>query len=69
LFQHGDEVMRVDMKDEEALHSILTFFLSYERPEVQDFREAIEKFKEDIPKVTVAIREIIGDSPGGFICF
>jgi predicted helicase len=59
LFQHGEEVMRVDMKDADALHDILTKFLQYERPEVQDFREAIEKFKEDIPKVTVAIREII----------
>ena len=59
LFQHGEEVKRVDMKDADALHAILTKFLQYERPEVQDFREAIEKFKEDIPKVTVAIREII----------
>ena len=59
LFQHGDEVKRVDMKDADALHAILTKFLQYERPEVHDFREAIEKFKEDIPKVTVAIREII----------
>jgi predicted helicase len=59
LFQHGEEVKRVDMKDADALHVILTKFLQYERPEVHDFREAIEKFKEDIPKVTVAIREII----------
>jgi predicted helicase len=59
LFQHGEEVMRKDMRDEEELHKILTHFLSYERPEVHDFREAIEHFKQDIPKVTVAIREII----------
>jgi len=59
LFQHGEEEMRVDMKDPDLLNDILTKFLQYERPEVQDFREAIEKFKEDIPKVTVAIREII----------
>ena len=59
LFQHNEEVKRVDMKDPEALHAILTKFLQYERPEVHDFREAIEHFKQDIPKVTVAIREII----------
>ncbi|MEP6627881.1 MAG: type ISP restriction/modification enzyme [Ginsengibacter sp.] len=59
LYQHGEEVMRRNMRDEEQLHEILNKFLSYERPEVSDFREAIEKFKEDIPKVTVAIREII----------
>ncbi len=59
LYQHGDEVMRRDMRDEEQMHEVLTHFLSYERPEVHDFREAIERFKEDIPKVTVAIRDII----------
>ncbi|MEO6405821.1 MAG: type ISP restriction/modification enzyme [Ferruginibacter sp.] len=59
LYQHGEEVMRRQMPDEDQLHEILTRFLSYERPEVHDFREAIHKFKEDIPKVTVAIRDII----------
>jgi predicted helicase len=59
LYQHGEEVMRRNMQDEEELHKILTLFLSYERPEVHDFREAIERFKEDIPKVTLAIRNII----------
>jgi predicted helicase len=59
LYQHGQEVMRKDMRDEEELHKILTCFLSYERPEVHDFREAIEHFKLDIPKVTIAIREMI----------
>lgn len=59
LYQHGDEVMRRNMQEEDELHDILTRFLSYERPEVHDFRVAIEKFKDDIPKVTVAIRDII----------
>ncbi|TKK68347.1 DNA methyltransferase [Ilyomonas limi] len=59
LYQHGGEVMRVNMRDDEQLHNILTRFLQYERPDVHDFREAIEKFKEDIPKVTEAIRRII----------
>ena len=59
LFQHGDEVMRVNMRENEQLNHVLTRFLQYERPEVQSFREAIEKFKEDIPKVTTAIRDII----------
>jgi type I restriction-modification system DNA methylase subunit len=59
LYQHGEEVKRVDMKDENALHAILSLFLQYERPEVHDFREAIEKFKQDIPNVTEAIRKII----------
>ncbi|HTF28527.1 MAG TPA: type ISP restriction/modification enzyme, partial [Flavitalea sp.] len=59
LYQHGEEIMRVNMKNEKELDAILNHFLQYERPEVHEFRNAIERFKEDIPKVTVAIREII----------
>ncbi|MBC7587196.1 MAG: N-6 DNA methylase, partial [Chitinophagaceae bacterium] len=61
LYQHGDEVLRVNMREEEELNKILTKFIHYERPEVHDFREAIEKFKQDIPKVTEAIRLIIDE--------
>jgi predicted helicase len=59
LFQHGEEVMRTALEDEAALNKILNTFISYERQEVTDFRKAIEKFKEDIPEVTRAIRGII----------
>lgn len=59
LFQHGEEVMRTALEDEEVLDKLLNKFVSYERQEVTDFRKAIEQFKEDIPKVTEALREII----------
>ncbi len=59
LYQNGGEFRRVSMKDAEALHSIITWFINFERPEVQQFRKAIELFKQDIPKVTETIRGII----------
>jgi predicted helicase len=59
LFQHGEEEMRTALEDEEALDKLLKKFISYERQEVTDFRKAIEQFKEDIPKVTEALRDII----------
>lgn len=59
LFQHGAEVMRVSMKEEAELDKIIHVFLDYERPEVKTFREAIGHFKEDIPNVTAALRELI----------
>lgn len=59
LIQNGIEVLRVSMKDAEALHRIITFFINFERPEVQHFRKAIELFKQDIPKVTETLRGII----------
>ncbi len=59
LIQGGREVMRVPMRDPEKLDDILTAFINYERPEVHDFRIAIEQFKEDIPKVLTTLREMI----------
>ncbi|MGI8951460.1 MAG: type ISP restriction/modification enzyme [Chitinophagaceae bacterium] len=59
LFQNGFEVLRVPVKDADALHRIITKFINFERPEVKHFRKAIELFKQDIPKVTETIRGII----------
>jgi len=59
LIQNGVEVARVPFENSDALHRLLTAFISFERPEVVNFRKAIEHFKEDIPKVTSVLREII----------
>jgi len=59
LIQHSQEVSRVSMKDAAALDNLLTIFVDYERPEVRDFRSAITKFKEDIPHILTALRDII----------
>ena len=59
LIQAGQETMRVSMKDAEALDGIITAFINYVRPEVKDFREAIETFKEDLPIILEALRDLI----------
>ncbi|MBW4673057.1 MAG: N-6 DNA methylase [Desmonostoc geniculatum HA4340-LM1] len=59
LIQGGQETMRVPMKDADALDGIITYFINYVRPEVKDFREAIETFKEDLPTVLNALRDLI----------
>ncbi|WP_202552228.1 hypothetical protein [Ginsengibacter hankyongi] len=59
LFQNGFEVQRIKMKDAEALDRILHDFINFERPEVKNFRKAIELFKQDIPKVTDTIRDLL----------
>ena len=59
LIQQGNEIMRVDMKDADALDRIIKEFTTYERPEVESFHKAIALFKLDIPKVTDTIRGII----------
>ena len=59
LIQHGEVVQRVDMLDREKLDKILNQFISYEHPQVKEFIEALEKFKEDLPDILEALRELM----------
>lgn len=61
LFQNGNEVSRISMKEPEALDKILTQFINFERAEVTNFRKAIELFKQDVPKVTESLRLMMLD--------
>ena len=57
LIQIGQEVQRVKMADAEKLEALLTHFIHYERPEVRDFRQAIEHFKTDLPTILETLRK------------
>lgn len=59
LIQGGNETLRVSMRDTDALDEIITHFINYIRPEVKDFREAIEVFKTDLPTILIALRNLI----------
>lgn len=59
LFQQGQEAARIEMADPEALHRLLRAFLTYERPEVAEFRRAIAIFREDLPRILKVLRETI----------
>ncbi|MBO1059244.1 MAG: N-6 DNA methylase [Dolichospermum sp. JUN01] len=59
LIQSSTETMRVSMKDADAVDGIITNFINYVRPEVKDFREAIEIFKQDLPTVLNSLRDLI----------
>src|SRR6202008_4814679 len=61
LFQNNTEVLRVPMSDGEELDKLLNQFVRFEREEVKQFHKAIEHFKQDIPKVTHAIHQVIAD--------
>lgn len=47
------------MNDAEGLNDIINSFINFERPEVKNFRKAIELFKQDIPKVTDTLRNML----------
>ncbi len=62
LIQSGIEVDRASFSDADALDRILKEFVSYQRPEVETFRKAIELFKEDVPNVTETLRNVMAQA-------
>lgn len=65
LIQSGQEVMRCPVEDVMGLAKLLELFFGYERPEIADFRKAIEQFKLDLPAVLKELRHRINDAYGG----
>jgi predicted helicase len=59
LIQNGQEIGRVDVKNPNSLHALLIQFVSYEPKEVQTFRQAIDKFKLDLPDLLTELRQLI----------
>lgn len=69
LIQYSQEQLRVAMQNAEALDGLINTFVSYERSEVLDFRAAIIRFKEDVPKILEALRDTINHQEAGNIEF
>lgn len=59
LIQNKQEVKRAAVDDVAALGTVLDLFFGYERPEINQFRKAVEQFKTDLPAVLEALREMI----------
>jgi len=69
LIQSGQETQRVLMRDAEAVDSIINNFINYVRPEVRDFREAIDTFRQDLPIILDSLRKLIKCQEGNNILF
>jgi predicted helicase len=59
LIQNKQQVMRCGVEDPAELQKLLELFFRYERPEIEDFRKAVDQFKTDLPAVLKALREMI----------
>jgi predicted helicase len=59
LFQRGEEVNRVKVRDADKLNEILSAFFSFKSETVYKFEDAIEKFKADIPVIVETLRKRI----------
>ena len=64
LYQDGVEVIRCAV-DDAALQQLLDLFFGYQRPEIANFRLAIEQFKSDLPAVLGALRKRIDAAYSG----
>ena len=65
LFQNGAEAMRVNMAQSPDLHRLITRFLDYELPEIEEFRKAKQQFSDDLPTVLAGLRETIDEAEAG----
>ena len=62
LFQNGNEAMRVDMGRPGELHRLIRRFLDYELPEIEEFRQARQQFKADLPAVLENLRATLEEA-------
>ena len=62
LFQNGNEAMRADMARPADLHRLIRRFLDYELPQIEEFRQARQQFKADLPAVLESLREAVADA-------
>jgi predicted helicase len=59
LIQNGGEAFRCKVDDVDALEKLLGLFFGYQRPEINEFRKAVEQFRTDLPAVLDALRAMI----------
>lgn len=69
LFQHRREVMRCPVDEVDGLQRLIELFFGYERPEIAEFRKAVEQFKTDLPAVLAALRSMIEEQHAGNAAF
>ena len=62
LSQNGAEAMRADMSRAADLHRLIRAFLDYELPEIEEFRQAQQQFKVDLPTVLENLRQAVADA-------
>lgn len=69
LIQNKQPVIRCGVENVVDLARLLGFFFDYERPEIAEFRTAVEQFKADLPAVLAALREMIESAERANVAF
>jgi predicted helicase len=59
LFQHGAEILRVNMQIAEELEELIVQFFAYVEPGIEEFEQAVEEFKERVPDLAEGLTKKI----------
>jgi predicted helicase len=59
LYQNKQEILRIDLKDPEALSSLLNQFYAHTEPDFEFWDEAVEDFKDRVPELAKGLVGII----------
>ena len=62
LVQNREVAMRVDMSRPGELHRLIRRFLDYELPEIEQFRQSRQQFKDDLPAVLDNLRAVVAEA-------
>ena len=59
LYQNDQLCLQAPLVNERELDKLLTLFVSYESKDIKEFNAAIEQFKQDLPHILDALRDMI----------
>lgn len=59
LYQHGQRILAVDMKDPDKLAELVLQFFRYIEPEIEKFEQAVDEFKERVPDLAEGLAKKI----------
>jgi predicted helicase len=59
LYQHGQRIFAVDMKDPAKLAELIQQFFRYVEPEIEEFEKAVDEFKERVPDLAEGLKKKI----------
>jgi predicted helicase len=59
LYQHGQRILTADMQDPAKLAELVTEFFRYVEPEIEEFEQAVDEFKERVPDLAEGLKKKI----------
>jgi predicted helicase len=65
LYQHGERILAIDMREPARLAELITQFFRYVEPEIEEFEQAVDEFKERVPDLAEGLAKKIAEAHRG----